>query len=254
MTAMAELHDLIRFRDQLRSSVVGAHVRRVIDTDHRLRGITVRGVRAWLEQDPVIAAVDQRGMYLLLGFMPAGAVVFAPKYRGGICVGADVPHARLIIRTDKGDVVFFDAAVKRGGHAEWYPSWDELVVRGPHRRCGVPVSSALFTTEWLIAKMRRKRVSIVNCMLDQKIFAGFGNELRCEALWISRVAPHKMAQSLEHGEVARLREACSVACFRAGTKRSVYGRGGQPCVRCSGTITRDIIQGWPVFWCKACQQ
>jgi endonuclease-8 len=122
--------------------------------------------------------------------------------------------------------------------------------------------------------MRRARAAgnrgraVGELLQDQRIAAGIGNVIRCEALFLAGVDPWQPTRDLDD---ARLR-----ACFdhaRAILQRSVavgrrdttsemgeryfaYGRTGRPCLRC-GTRIRQVRQGdlaRVTHHCPTCQR
>ncbi len=114
-------------------------------------------------------------------------------------------------------------------------------------------------------------------LLDQGILAGLGNIYADEVLHRARIAPTRPGGSLDADEVKRLRAAIRPV-LRAGlrhggtslddlayllpdgragefTRRlSAYGREGESCARCGGTIVRTVIRNRSGFWCPDCQK
>jgi formamidopyrimidine-DNA glycosylase len=111
-------------------------------------------------------------------------------------------------------------------------------------------------------------------LLDQRRLAGVGNIYADEALWRARVHPRRAAGSLSVDEVRRLHRAVRYALRRGlelqgSTLRdyvqpdgegggmqdefSVYGRGGEPCLRCGTPIERLVVAGRGTWVCPRCQ-
>jgi formamidopyrimidine-DNA glycosylase len=128
----------------------------------------------------------------------------------------------------------------------------------------------------LHARLARVRLPIKVALLDQTVLAGVGNIQATEACFRARLDPRRPASSLTRAEVGRLARAIlasieyTLARFagagadagdgdieyveenRKANPFKVYGRAGEPCPRCGGTIRR-IVQGQrSTFFCPAC--
>ncbi len=116
---------------------------------------------------------------------------------------------------------------------------------------------------------------IKTVLLDQTKIAGIGNIYACEALWIARVHPLRSSKTLTSSEQQRLfvaiEEVLQEGIARGGASDNtyrdllgekgnyqqffkVYGRNGEPCVRCESPIERMVIGGRGTWFCPTCQQ
>lgn len=117
-------------------------------------------------------------------------------------------------------------------------------------------------------------ISIGEAIMNQTVMAGIGNILKSEILFVVRIHPQRAAASLSDDEFERLiatsqdmmRRAYDTHSFsqvfltpalRQATGRLgyVYGRSGQICLRCGGTI--KMVRQGPMqrmtFFCPFCQ-
>jgi len=132
-----------------------------------------------------------------------------------------------------------------------------------------------FTPAAMQAKVGRTRQSIKKALMDQKLLAGVGNIYANEALFAAGIDPSREAVRLSvpewaalHRELVRILSAAvsgrgsTVRDYRTGTGAKgkfqlsllVYGREGEPCVRC-GTVlagTHALDARITVF-CHRCQ-
>jgi len=121
----------------------------------------------------------------------------------------------------------------------------------------------------------RKRQSILKVfLLDQSVIAGIGNIYASEALWRAELRPTTRAHRLTLDAAGRLaaavRETLTNALENGGTSLRdfvdadgaegenadylwVYGRDGEPCLRCKTLIRRVVHQGRATFFCPTCQ-
>lgn len=111
-------------------------------------------------------------------------------------------------------------------------------------------------------------------VMNQTVMAGIGNILKSEILFAARLHPERPAASLSDDEFERLlvtsqdimRRAYDTNSFvqvflppalrqATGKLGYVYGRSGQVCLRCGGTIAmvRQGPQQRMTFFCPACQ-
>jgi endonuclease-8 len=113
-------------------------------------------------------------------------------------------------------------------------------------------------------------------LLNQRVLAGIGNELKSEVLFVARVNPFAAAGALDAGAVERVIDAAlrlmtmnivesasarpafgrqTTGSLDPDAKTYVYGRAGRACRRC-GTAIRVSKAGADArltYWCPACQ-
>ena len=105
-------------------------------------------------------------------------------------------------------------------------------------------------------------------LLDQRVMCGIGNVYRCEVLWADELSPFAPVGELTEHEAVRLVNTAATM-LRANLQRAkrvtapsvrgglaVYGRNGQPCQRCAGTIAsrRTGEHTRLLYWCPGCQR
>ena len=122
---------------------------------------------------------------------------------------------------------------------------------------------------WWAARFARKRGAIKPALLDQSCVAGIGNIAASEVCWRTRVDPRRLCSSLSPGEWSAL--AQQTVAFMSETIQaesgdeifyvtaggtnpfSIYGRGGEPCPRCTQPLSRTVQAGRASFHCVGCQ-
>lgn len=221
-----------------------------------------------------IDGVRRRGKYLLVDLDDGRELIVHLGMTGrfGFRPGTE-PDRSPYLRAwwDLGDRVleFHDtrrfgriAVVLAGDHG----SLPTLAALGPE-----PLSSE-FTPERLWAAMRTRTARVKTQLLSQRPVAGVGNIYADEALWQAGIDP--AARRVSRPAAARL-HAALVAVLQAGVDnggttlrdyRTVageigsnqlhlqcYGRAGQPCLRCDGTLSRKVLDGRSTTWCRTCQ-
>lgn len=129
----------------------------------------------------------------------------------------------------------------------------------------------------IVARARRRAPpTAADLLLDQTVACGLGNVYKSELLFLERVAPRTATAALPDRRIAALyargRELlrANLGGWRRTTTRVVragepeplglprlwvYGRAGQPCLRCGAPIAVDRHGdlGRATFWCPRCQ-
>jgi formamidopyrimidine-DNA glycosylase len=124
------------------------------------------------------------------------------------------------------------------------------------------------------ARAKRKKSTLKAFLLDQSVLAGVGNIYASEALWRAKLRPTTRAFKLTAQSAKRLADAVNETLNNAlengGTTISdfiaadgaegynidylwVYGRAGEPCLRCKTAIRRAVHQGRATYYCPTCQ-
>ena len=139
-----------------------------------------------------------------------------------------------------------------------------------------PLGNA-FHEDYLVARLKGRRMPAKAALLDQRIVAGLGNIYVCEALHRAGIDPRRLA-----GRIAARRVAGLVPVIRAVLEEAiaaggsslrdyrqsdgelgyfqhgfrVYGRDGAPCPTpgCAGTVRRIVQSGRSTFHCPRCQR
>ncbi len=229
--------------------------RRVLRLDRRAK---------WL-----LAALDD-GMVLMLHLGMSGRLTIRPAWPATF-----EPHDHLVLGTEAGAAVVFNDARRFGmldlvsGNA--LHSHPSLATLGPE-----PLDDA-FDAAALSAALAGRMSPIKAALLDQRVVAGLGNIYVCEALWMARLSPRRLAATIPGRRAERLVPAIKDVLTRAiaaggsslrdyvqasgelgyfQTSWSVYGREGAACPRpgCGGTVLRFVQSGRSTFHCPSCQR
>ena len=137
-----------------------------------------------------------------------------------------------------------------------------------------PLSDA-FDGETLFRAARGRRVAIKVLIMNAAVVVGVGNIYASEALHAAGVRPGRAAGRVRRAEAARIAAAIKAVLARSidsggttlrdfvnsdGTpgyfaqSLAVYGRGGEPCRRCGGTVRQRVLGQRSTFWCPSCQR
>ncbi len=256
-----------------------------------ITGLEVTGRRSVRRQRPGelvervvgrrVVLVERRGKYLALVLDDDQVLVIHLRMSGQLLSVKDpharprAPHTHVVMGLEDGSEVRFVDARTFG---EWFvtddvrddglPSFfDQL---GPD-----PLVDGL-TAPVLRERIAGKRTAIKVALTDQHVVAGIGNLYADEICYAARVLPTRRCDTLDEEEIRRiaaaarriLREAIVLrgsslrdARYRDlmgdlggyQTRHRAYGRAGEGCRRCGGTIERLEIGARSAYCCRGCQ-
>jgi endonuclease-8 len=239
-----------------------------VDVDTPIRGRTIERVEA-------------RGKHLLMWL--SGGLVLRTHMRMHGSWHIYRPHERwrrphhsmrIVVQTEDFHAVAFDVPV-----AEF--ATPALLERTPQiRQLGPDPLADDFDAALAAERIRaRADVEIADALLDQTAIAGIGNVYKSEVLFAGRVNPFVKVGELAREDVDRLVAAAvrfmranvaehapaaietfrglrrTTGSFDPGARLWVYGRGGKPCRRCGGAISRRRQGPYArsTYWCPRCQ-
>ena len=267
---MPELPEVETIRGQLASRLEGRTFAVVDILDARLtRPLDPREVAAELQGERVVA-VERRGKYLVVR-LEGGAALLVHLRMTGSFRFEPTSHERAIVELEDGSRLAY-RDVRRFGTWVVVPGHElESYIGGKN---GPEPLGPRFTTAWLAEQLSTRRAPLKAVLLDQRVVAGLGNIYADEALWRARLNPVRAAASLGAEEVRLLHRAIRAA-LRTGIRLQgstlstyaqpdgspgtmqrefrVYGRAGEPCLRCRTPIAKTRVGGRGTWYCPYCQ-
>ncbi len=183
------------------------------------------------------------------------------------------PHQHMALHTDRGRLTLTDP--RRFGAVVWSPSLALDPARKLLAGLGAEPFDPLLTASALRRAWKGRRVSIKQALLAGDVVVGAGNIYACEALFLAGIRPSTAAGRVSELRCARLLEAVrqvldqalqlggstlrdfSDAHGVAGAYQAtaqVYGREGQACRRCPGTVKRIVQAQRSTYFCPLCQR
>jgi formamidopyrimidine-DNA glycosylase len=179
----------------------------------------------------------------------------------------DRAHLRARFDLDRGTLLFHDT--RRFGTFCWHHTAEEA------RPAGIDPLSPELTPARMAGLLERSRQNLKAWLLRQDRLVGLGNIYASEILHAARISPRRSADTLKDAEVRALlrstRRVLRRAIENCGTTFSdfqdargltgsyqqylaVYGRAGERCRRCRGTVRRAVQQQRSTFFCPGCQR
>jgi formamidopyrimidine-DNA glycosylase len=271
---MPELPELEILKGELKDHVVGRRVRELVLPEGKEDGCPVEEWKVAVEGAAVVD-VQRRGKMLVLDLdsgyslvihlMMVGQLLLSSLHGG---VPSDV-RLRLVFDSDQLTLGQVHLKFLRLTPTEELESLPEL------KKLGLDPMSVEFTAEALRQMLAQRRRKIKSFLLDQRHIAGVGNTYADEILFEARIAPSRVASSLDQQEVRRLHEKIVATLERGlelggssemafvhldGSKGGfqerfqVKGRKGEPCFVCGIPIKKVSIGGRGTYFCPHCQR
>ena len=250
---MPELPEVETIRTQLESLIVG-------------KEILSMGVK--------ITKIGRRAKLLLIYLDNNGYLVFHLKLTGRILVRKnsdpkdDWQRITLPLSDDL-ELRFCDA--RKFGWMKFIKNKEELDKL--LEKLGPEANSVSFEEFKKILSTSRRPVKIV--LMDQEKISGVGNIYANDALWLAKINPRTPANQLSNQLTNQLFDAI-LKVLKDGIKYGgasdqhylkpdgtrgeyqkhflVYGRSGEPCLKCKIKIVRIAIGGRGTFYCPNCQK
>ena len=228
-------------------------------------GIRRRGKYLILDLD------DERELIAHLGMTGSFSVVDPPKPRVLPRIADHDPYTRAVWRLDDGhELVFRD--VRRFGRLRVVDDGDYADIPTLHTMGVEPLTPA-FTGAELHARLSESSRPVKTQLLSQRPVAGVGNIYADEALHIARINPRarRIGQDRCDHLAAAIKEVLEAGIRNGGTtlrdyvnaegemgsnqhELAVYGRGGEPCLRCGTTLRSIVLDARTTTSCTVCQR
>ena len=229
----------------------------------------------------VVGPVQRRGKYLWLplaqGGQPGGGLLWHLGMSGSLAwrpaLGPPGPHDHADLQTDRGTLRLTDP--RRFGAVVWSPAMDQGAAASLLARLGPEPFDPALTPQRFHAGLQQRRVAVKQALLGGELVVGAGNIYASDALFEAGIDPRTRCDTLGPRRAARLlaavRQVLAEAIAAGGSTlrdfrdahgsvgqyqglARVYGRAGEACGRCGGTIRR-IVQGQrATYFCPRCQR
>jgi formamidopyrimidine-DNA glycosylase len=232
--------------------------------------------RAWEAQllGKRVHAIERRGKWILLDLGSPWLLVHLGMTGQFTVVGASPreTHTHIVFTLDNGNELRF-RDVRRFGSVTVYPDREKLAAFFANNGLG-PEPFDCDSAYWR-ASLRATRRNLKAILLDQSIVAGVGNIYADESLFEARLHPTLLGQAIKMKQAETLRQAIIAVLTHAIERRGssirdyiggsglkgqmqdefrVYGRTGEPCLRCETPIAKITLAGRSTHFCPKCQR
>lgn len=282
---MPELPEVEVLRRSLEPRLVGERIARVEVVNASLReAVDAARLRADCSGRKVVA-LRRRAKYLLIDLEGGRTLIVHLGMSGRLTlVGASEPaeaHEHVAFYLDSDQRLRFRDPRRFGlvfstetDGLETGPRFAHLGVEPLGREGGARLGGD-FDGAFLAQAASGRRSPVKTFLMDARVVVGVGNIYAAEALFRAGVHPTRSVRRISRRRWDRLaeavREVLSGAIREGGTtlndfadadgqagyfqvSLSVYGRPGQPCLRCSTPIRRIVQANRSTFYCPRCQR
>ncbi len=223
-----------------------------------------------------IIDISRRGKFIRIDLQPEKFLFIHLRMSGRLFLAeTESPvskHEHLILALNDGRQLRYHDTRKFGRF--WLVDDPEQVVGA----LGIEPLGPEFSLEALTDKVRSRHRQLKPLLLDQSIIAGLGNIYVDESLWMARLHPTRLGDSLSDKEIKALYQAIPQVLrqglknqgtslgngkgnfLSAGQRRGrnqevlqVFHRTGQPCSACGTKIERMIVAQRSTHFCPHCQ-
>ena len=228
--------------------------------------VTRRGKYLWLPLDDGTTG-PAGGLLMHLGM--SGSLAFSD----GAALSPAGRHEHFDLVTSRGGLRLTDP--RRFGAVVWSPALDLPPASTLLARLGPEPFDDRLTPGSFHTALKTRRSPVKQALLSGDLVVGAGNIYACEALFAAGIDPRMRCNRVSRPRAQRLLSAIRATLARAldaggsslrnfrdahgmdgayQRQAQVYGREGQPCVRCGGLVRR-IVQGQrSTFFCPSCQK
>ncbi|HYX33542.1 MAG TPA: bifunctional DNA-formamidopyrimidine glycosylase/DNA-(apurinic or apyrimidinic site) lyase [Oligoflexus sp.] len=227
-----------------------------------------------------ILSVERRSKYLLIE-TESGYAIIHLGMTGNMLFSAESigswnhTHASFRVIDDSGTLGYLHYVDPRRFGCILCSSRDALLQHPLLKDLGPEPLATEALDEILFERSRGKTVAVKNFLMDAHNVVGVGNIYANESLFLAGVKPSRKASSVKRDEWKKISDAIQSvlhAAIQAGgtsfrdykhvdgepgyfeLSLSVYGRGGDPCLRCKTEISSSKIGGRATYFCRRCQR
>jgi formamidopyrimidine-DNA glycosylase len=226
-----------------------------------LEGATIDSIERW-GKNIVIRATNGKPVWWLIHLGMSGRLSVEPASQERL------KHTHGVFALDAGDMELRYVDPRMFGRIEvWRHIPPRLKALGPEP---LEISEADF-----VAGLRSRRAGLKSLLLNQSFVRGVGNIYADESLFRAGLHPGALGSRLTAARAADLHSALqhvlqaaieskgsSVRTFLYGSGESggyqddhlVYGRGGEPCLKCGRILKNAVFAGRTTAWCPQCQR
>ncbi|MCJ7646483.1 DNA-formamidopyrimidine glycosylase [bacterium] len=268
---MPELPEVETIRRGLEKRILGKKVNRVeINTDRMLKEPSPKRFKEEVE-GKIFEEVIRRGKYLILVLSSGKKIVVHLRMTGQLIYGEKDINSRVFFLLSDGKYLNLNDR-RHLGEIRLVENWEKVPGIA---KIGMEPLEENFTLKVFAEMLTKKKAKIKPLLMDQEFLAGLGNIYAQESLFKAGIHPERQAHRLKRDEVKTLfseikkvlREAIncrgsSLSSYvdvegRRGSFYSrlrVYGRGGEPCVKCKTPLKFIKLSGRGTGFCPECQK
>jgi len=268
---MPELPEVETIRRGLEKKILGKKVMRVeINTDRMVKEPSPRRFKKQVK-GKIFEQVFRRGKYLILVLSSGKKIVVHLRMTGQLICGKKDKKSKVSFLLSDGKYL----NIRDTRHLGEIRLVENLMEVPGIAKMGMEPLEENFTSKVFSEMLTKKRAKIKPLLMDQEFLAGMGNIYAQEALFKSGIHPERQGHKLKRDEVKSLffeikKVLQEAIAYRGSSLRNyvdvegrtgnflshllVYGRGGEPCVRCKTPLKFIKLAGRGTYFCPQCQK
>ncbi|MFT8742676.1 MAG: DNA-formamidopyrimidine glycosylase, partial [Lentilactobacillus hilgardii] len=227
-------------------------------------------------KNQIIKKIDRRGKYLFIRINNGLTIVSHLRMEGKYDVEPEgtplSKHTHIVFHLTDGRQLRYNDT-RKFGRMNLVDTGHELTVAGL-KTIGPEPTERDLTLDYMRKIFGKSKKLVKPFLLDQSNIAGLGNIYADEVLWLSKINPKQPVNTLSVVELKLLRKSIideikraidghgttvhsySNAYGEAGNFQNhlnVYGRQGEPCLRCGTPIEKIKLAQRGTHFCPNCQ-
>jgi len=268
---MPELPEVETIKRGLKKRILRKRVKRVeINTTRMLKGCSANRFKREVE-GKIFREVIRRGKYLILVLSSGRKIVIHLRMTGQLIYGKKDARSRISFFLSDGKYLNLNDR-RHLGEIRLVKNWQKVPGIA---KIGLEPLRQDFGVKAFYRMLSRRKAKIKPLLMNQEFLAGVGNIYAQEALFKAGIHPERQAHRLEPGEAKSLffeiRKVLKESINYRGSSLSsyvdaegkggsfhfrlrVYGRGGEPCVKCGTPLEFIKLAGRGTSFCPNCQK
>jgi len=278
---MPELPEVETIKTQLEKLIVGKKIEKVdvslprmvkLPLDKFRKTVVGSEIKSVKRRAKILIFELSNGWSILIHLKLSGRLIFRRK--GEALGGEDIKWNHLIYYFSDGSRLFHND-LRQFGYVKLIET-DKLADFFKKEKLGPePLEKDFNFNDFLAILKRKPKAKIKQFLMDQQNIAGIGNIYSDEILFFAGVHPLRRIKDLEPSEIKKIFEytkkiLTEALKFHGSTvdlyldasgqkgkyvpRLKVYGREGEKCKKCGGTVQRLKIGGRSAHFCPQCQK
>lgn len=269
---MPELPEVETVRLSIAPQIIGSRISKVLVYQPKLRQLVPHNLAKKLTGQK-IGSVTRRGKYLLLR-TSRGTIIIHLGMSGRLLI---LPtkhqrdqHEHITIFLDNGKALCF-IDPRRFGLFLWTDKKEHPLLK----KLGKEPLATDFTSDYLFQLSRKRKITIKQFIMDNRVVTGIGNIYASEILFAAKISPTLPAKKINKKQaqilVAKTKSILKLAIKKRGTTfrdyvdgsgargnfqkfLKVYGRNGEPCLICKTPLSSTRLGQRSTVYCPQCQK
>jgi formamidopyrimidine-DNA glycosylase len=228
-----------------------------------------------LLKEQKINKIKRRARYIICELSNDKSLIIHLGMTGRLTIGnfKKKPHDHFACQFSNDKWLIFNDA-RRFGFIDLIDN-DKLQSHQFLHKLGPEPLSNEFNTEYLLTKIKNKKMNIKTILMDNSLVVGVGNIYANESLFDCQISPQKPAYQLTKKQANNIVKSVkkiiqqainlggsSISDYVSATEEygnfqnnfKVYGRHDRDCLKCKEVIARIIQNGRSTFFCPKCQK